>query len=200
MRVGCVLMASGFARRFGGNKLLAQVEGIPLIQRVFDALPPALFARAVVTSRYPEILALAEQAGYLPLENRWAQEGAAAGVRLGLSAMGDMDGVLFSVCDQPWLRRESVEGLIAAFRASPERIYALSFQGERGNPVVFPNALFPALLALKGDVGGGAVLRRRPELVRLVEAGFAAELWDVDTPGDLSGPQCTAQPCSQGPS
>ena len=31
MRVGLILMASGFASRFGANKLLAEVDGTPLI-------------------------------------------------------------------------------------------------------------------------------------------------------------------------
>ena len=59
--VGAVLMASGAGSRFGSNKLLHPVEGRPLIQRAFAALPAALFDRAVVVSRYPEILSLAPE-------------------------------------------------------------------------------------------------------------------------------------------
>ena len=50
MRVGAVLLASGAGRRFGGNKLLAQVDGVPLIRRAMAAVPPVLFARAAVCS------------------------------------------------------------------------------------------------------------------------------------------------------
>ena len=179
-------MASGFSRRFGEeNKLLRQVEGETLVQRTFAAVPPHLFARAAVASRYPDILRLAEERGDLPLFNREAEEGAAAGVRLGAAAMEDMDGLLFAVCDQPWLRRESVKGLLAAFCAGPDRIVALSWQGRRGNPVVFPRDLFGGLAALRGDVGGGVVLRRHPERLLLVEAGGPEELRDVDEPEDL---------------
>lgn len=185
MRVGCVLLASGFARRFGSNKLLTSVEGVPLVARTFSALPPSLFFRAAVTSQYPEVLALAEAKSYLLLENLEAEEGIAAGIRLGLGAMEGCDGVLFAVCDQPWLTRESVERLIAAFRAEPGRIAALSWHGERGSPVLFPADLFPALLALRGDSGGGAILRAHPQRLLLVEAGDGRELRDVDTPEDI---------------
>ena len=137
--VGAVLMASGAGRRFGGNKLLTGVEGTPLIDRAMAALPPGLFARAVLVSRYGEILA-----------------------------------------------RASVEKLIAAFRAEPGRIAALGWQGRRGNPVVFPRRLFGELSALAGDIGGGAVVKRHPELLTLVEAGSARELADVDAPEDLT--------------
>lgn len=43
--VGCVIMASGRAVRFGSNKLLADFGGAPLIVRALDAAEtPALAA------------------------------------------------------------------------------------------------------------------------------------------------------------
>lgn len=182
-----MLLASGFGRRFGQNKLLAPVEGTPLYRRAFAALPSARFARAAVVSACPEILSAAAAAGYLALPNRGAAEGVAASVRLGLSVMGGLDGVLFSVCDQPWLTADSVGRLLGAFAASPRSAVALAWRGRRGSPVIFPAALFPELAALTGDTGGSAVLRAHPERLVTVEAGTARELWDVDTPADLAG-------------
>lgn len=178
-------MASGFGRRFGQNKLLYPVEGASMAERAFAALPPALFHRAAVVSACPEIMAWAEDAGYIPVYNPCAAEGRAASIRLGLAALGEVDGALFAVCDQPWLRRDSVERLLADFAANPDSICALSFRGRRGNPVVFPAALFPELLALTGEEGGGKVLKAHPQLLRLTEAGSELELRDVDTPDDL---------------
>lgn len=185
LRVGAVLLASGAGRRFGSNKLLAQVEGTPLISRVMAAIPPALFTRAAVCSPYPEVLAQAQSRGYLPLPNPGAAEGISASIRLGLSHMAELDGVLFSVCDQPNLTTESILRLLNSFTQLPNTIHALSWQGVRGNPVLFPRALFPALSALTGDTGGGAVIRSNPHLLTLVEAPSPAELRDVDTPSDL---------------
>lgn len=192
MKLGAVLMASGFGRRFGENKLLVPVDGVPMVERAFAALPPSLFDRAVVVSAHPAVLALAEAAGYLTVFNPQAAEGRAASVRLGLERLEDMDGVLFAVCDQPWLRRESVEKLLADTVAHPNAVCALSFEGRRGNPMIFPAALFPELLALQGEQGGGAVLRAHPQLLRLTEASSAAELRDVDTREDLGQPHGTA--------
>lgn len=178
-------MASGFGRRFGSNKLLQEIDGIPMIQRAFAALPPALFHRAAVVSAWPELLSLAEARGYRPVPNPDAAQGQSASIRLGLSQMRDMDGVLFAVCDQPWLRQESVLRLLDRFREHPDRICALSWQGLRGNPAVFPAALFSELLSLSGDRGGGQVIQTHLPLLCLVEAGRAEELRDVDTPADL---------------
>ena len=185
MRLGAVLLASGAGRRFGGNKLLAPVEGTPLIQRALEAVPAALFCRAAVCSPYPEVLALAGERGFLPLYNHRAREGISTSIRLGLSALGDMDGVLFAVCDQPYLAANSVIRILDAFRKSPASICALAWAGVRGNPVLFPAELFPALSALTGDTGGGAVVKAHRDRLLLVEAGSPAELRDVDTPADL---------------
>ena len=185
MKLGAVLMASGSGARFGGNKLLCPVDGAPMILRAFAAVPAGLFARACAVSCYPDILALAEARGYLAVPNPDAAQGQSASIRLGLSRLTDLDGVLFSVCDQPWLRRESVEKLLADFFACPDSVCALAYEGRRGNPMVFPAALFPELLALTGEQGGGRVLQAHPQLLRLTEAASAAELRDVDTPADL---------------
>lgn len=185
MRLGAVLMASGAGQRFGSNKLLHPVDGVPMIKRAMTNLPAELFHRACVVSCYPEILALAGERGYVPVPNPDAAQGQSASVRLGLAALADMDGVLFCVCDQPWLRRDSVERLLADFSAHPGCICALGWRGERGSPAVFPRELFPELLALAGDRGGGAVIRAHQDRLRLVEAHSSDELQDMDTPFDL---------------
>ena len=132
-----------------------------------------------------EILAAGEELGFLPLRNSGAAEGISASVRLGLSAMEDLDGVLFSVSDQPYLTTESIIRMLDVFRELKTSLCALSWRGRRGNPVVFPRDLFGELAALTGDVGGGAVIRRHPERLILVEAATPRELADVDTPADL---------------
>lgn len=185
VQLGAVLMASGSARRFGENKLLHPVEGIPMIERAMGILPPEMFSKAVVVSSYPEILRLAGRKGYTVIENPDPEQGQSVSVRLGTQALMDMDGILYAVCDQPWLRRGSVERLIEEFSAAPDMIWALSWAGRKGNPVLFPKKLFPELLAVNGDRGGGTVIRAHPGLLRLTEAGGPEELLDIDSPTDL---------------
>ena len=187
MKIALVLMASGAGRRFGANKLLQTVDGLPLVRRVMAACPPELFAPALVVSRYPEILSLAEELGYTPIFNSGADEGISATVRLGTAAAqaAGADGALFAVADQPWITRASVERVMAAFSSHPDTIPALGWQGKKGNPCLFPREFFPELSALTGDTGGGAVIKAHRDRLRLVEAGNPAELLDVDTPADL---------------
>lgn len=182
MNLGCVLMAAGSASRYGANKLLERVDGVPLYERAMAALGGGVFRQIAVVSRYEPILSCARGAGLLAIPNPGAGEGVAASIRLGVAALKECDGLAFAVCDQPWLTRGSVARLAAAFQKEPELIWALGWQGRKGNPVFFPRALFPELAALTGDTGGSAVIRRHPHLLRLVEAGHPRELADLDYP------------------
>ena len=184
-RIGAVLLASGLGRRFGSNKLLTAVEGVPLYRRAMTTLAGAGLDRLAVCSPYPEVLEAGEELGFLPLYNPDGAEGISASIRLGVSRMRDMDGVLFSVCDQPFLTTNSIIRLKDTFQESENGICALSWGGKRGNPVLFPNHLLDELAALTGDTGGGTVIKRHPSRLVLVEAVSPKELADVDKPEDL---------------
>ena len=182
MKIGCVVLAAGNARRFGSNKLNAQVEGVSLIRRALDAVPGGL--ATVVVSQYPDILALAGEYGFDALLNDRPELGLSRSVRLGLAHLTDCDGVLFLVSDQPRLKRDSVEALAALWAQNPEKIAAMAHNGVRGNPCLFPARLFPELLALTGNRGGSAVIRHHEDDLILLETD-APELADVDTPAAL---------------
>ena len=108
VKVGCVLLAAGSGRRFGCNKLLAQVEGVPLYRRAMAVYAPVPFARRVVVSRHAPVLQAGAALGFAPVYNARAEEGIAASVRLGTAAMMGLDGALFAVCDQPYLSTKSI--------------------------------------------------------------------------------------------
>ncbi len=180
--VGCVVLASGEGRRFGGDKLLADFRGMPLLAHTLAALPLPLLEKTLVVTRDSRLAALAGQAG-LPARIH-ALPTKSDTLRIGLSAMRDMEGCMFCVGDQPLLTRAGIERLLLAFSANPDRIVQPTANGRVGSPVIFPKALFPELLALSGDTGGGAVVARHREMVITVELE-EKELMDADTPAQL---------------
>lgn len=178
--LGCVLMAAGSARRYGENKLSAVLEGRSLILRAMESVPAEQMERVVVVTAYPEIMRLAAEFHFAAVFNHSPELGASHTIALGLTALRDLDGVMFQVCDQPLLRRESIAALAELWRRSPNKIAALGHDGVRGNPCIFPARLFPELLQLAGDRGGSTVIRLHPELLTLLEVP-ERELTDVDT-------------------
>ena len=181
LRVGCLLMAAGNAERFGENKLLcAAIDGRSLIEHALDAIPRERFARTLVVTQYPEITALAKERGFETLQNEHPERGQSETIRLGTRALSDCGAICFMVSDQPLLRRETLAREVDFFSSHREHIVALGHNGVRGNPCLFPARFFPELLALEGDVGGGAVIRKHPDDLLLFEAP-EEEMRDVDT-------------------
>ena len=193
--VGCVIMASGLARRFGSNKLLADFGGRPLLCRALDATnTPQLAARIVVT-RSAEVEALCKAEGVPCLVH--GLPGRNDTVRLGLetllSELPGLAGCIFLPGDQPLLRKESLEAMVLDFSALDEKeraILRLGFRAEDGterlgSPVLFGSSYFGALCSLPEGKGGGVVIRQHPESVRAVYAARQEELEDADTAEEL---------------
>jgi len=187
LKIGCVVMAAGLSSRFGRNKLLAEWDGRSLINRALDAVPPDSLYRTVVVTRFPEAQALAEARNFETVWNDNPEDGISRSLQLGLGRLSDADAVMFMVCDQPLLTLTSVKRLVDFYREHPVNIVRMAYGEERGNPCVFPSAFFPELDALRGDTGGGAVIRRHEASVLHVEAADASELRDVDQLSDILG-------------
>lgn len=185
--LGCVVMASGLGRRFGGNKLMADFCGAPLIANALALAALPLLACRIVVTRSEEVEALCNAQGVPVL--RHAQPHRSDTVRLGLAALLGKEpalrGCLFLPGDQPLLTQQSVEAL--ALAAAPDAIVRLcAADGTPGSPVLFGADYFSELLHLPDGRGGNAVARAHPGSVCLVSARNDAELRDVDTREDLN--------------
>lgn len=204
MELWLVLLAAGSSRRFFGNKLLYVYEGKPLYRYVADAvceLPPETFAGKVVVTRYEEILEDLQGRGFLTVRNMHSDWGISHSIRLGietvlaarerqhesLSLAGQKQceenrnfAICFAVCDQPHLRRETIRQFACAYLESARGIGCLKHGAETGNPVIFSENYLEELLALQGDTGGKAVLKRHLEDVFFYEVADGRELWDLD--------------------
>lgn len=185
LRVGCVLMAAGGSRRFGGDKLAARLDGRTLLERAMDAVPDGVFDRVAVVSARREAGELAAARGFESVWNDRPADGLSRTVRLGTEALADCDGILFLAADQPLLSAETVRRVVDRWRAAPQSIAAAAHGPRRGNPCLFPRDLFGELRALTGDCGGTAVIRAHADRLTLVETP-EAELRDVDTPEALA--------------
>ncbi len=190
--LSAVVMASGHSTRFQGNKLITPVDGVPMIQRLFQALPRALFQTVAVVAREDPILALAQAFRLTPVPNDDRNNDTAKTIRLGLTHIPpDSAGCMFFVGDQPWLRTETIQLLCQSFFAQPDRIHLPVHQGQRGNPVIFPACLFEELKNLPPHGLGKAVIKRHPQLVieREVEARDLRDvdhIWDLNCKGAVS--------------
>ena len=134
---GCIIMASGTSTRFGTNKLIAELGGVPLIQHVLRATD-GLYARRVVVTRHPDVARLCDMRGVEvvlhdePLRNDT--------VRLGMEKMADCDTVTFVQGDQPLVSANSLAALLRGAEGHPDCIWRASFRGTPGAPVLVRRA------------------------------------------------------------
>ena len=192
LSVAAVVLAAGASRRMEGkNKLLVEVDGVPLIRRVVDAVLASPVSPVVVVLGH-DAEAVHKAIGPRPVRfafNASAADGMSTSLVAGLDALdgGDgVDGALVCLGDMPWVRAEHLAALCAAFDASDGNAICVPFhEGRRGNPVLWPSAYFPELLGLSGDTGGRALLEKHAAAVTAVPISDAGVVTDIDTPEDL---------------
>lgn len=179
---GCIIMASGLGTRFGSNKLMASLDGAPLIAHVIRACD-GLFAKRVAVTRHEDVAKLCRSLG---MEAVMHDEPLRSDtVRLGMQAMDGCDTVTFIQADQPFISANTLAALLRGAETHPEFIWRVGFQGTQGAPVLFPAWAFDELRALPPGKGGGFVAKAHAQRVRCVEAASEWELFDVDTVQDL---------------
>ena len=182
-KVGCVIMASGLGKRFGGNKLMADFDGQPMILKALQASEDMKDQRVVVT-RHADVAALCQDHSVKVILHDLPHRSDT--VRLGLNALGDVDGCLFLPGDQPLLRRETVRKLVETWEADREKILRPFHNDTPGAPVLFPGWAFPELLDLPEGKGGGWVIGKYPDQVKGLSVEDPYELMDADTPETLA--------------
>lgn len=184
--LSAVIMASGCSRRFGENKLLYPVGGMPMVERLFCVMPADLFKKIIVVSKYDEILTMSEKYGYIPIRNDDLTDDIAKTISLGIGAMDHLDdGCMFLTSDQPWLTAATIQRLAGEFHNSPEKIHIPVCQGQSGNPVIFPRRFFEDLRTLPSHHSGKCLVKQYPDAVSYLVVADPLELKDVDTKKDL---------------
>lgn len=180
-----IILAAGFSQRFGGQKLMEKINGMPMIRRVADAVRALGFKRVVLVYRQRRVKRAAKDRGITYARNAAAAEGIGSSVRCGVKAAGADDAYIFFMGDQPFVCGETVQRLRGAFEKGLGSIVVPRYAGRAGNPVVFGAEWRPALQNLKGDAGGRTLIRENADKVCYIDVPDAAAGMDVDTREDL---------------
>jgi molybdenum cofactor cytidylyltransferase len=188
--IGALLLAAGQSRRMGGpNKLLAEIDGLPMVARVAQRLL-ASRARPIVAVLGNQAEAVDAALGKLPVErvrNPDFAAGLSTSLKRGIAALpDDLEGVIVCLGDMPLISGRHLDRLIAAFNPLEGRaIIVPTRRGKRGNPVLWSKRFFAGMAGLAGDVGAKHLIGEHAELVAEVEMDDDAVLVDIDTPEAL---------------
>lgn len=184
-----IMLAAGNSRRFGANKLLYEIDGIPMYEKTLSCLlkvqEEALkrtgnFCPVTVVTQYREIGEAAEKLGAKVCYNQNPGEGISSSLKIGLKANKEADSCLFTVADQPWLTWESILGLMKVFQESDKGMACMQSGDKKGNPCIFSEKYYDELFSLTGDVGGKKLLKSHPFDISVYQVKDKRELEDID--------------------
>jgi molybdenum cofactor cytidylyltransferase len=187
--IAAVVLAAGRASRMGSNKLVADLDGEPIVRRTVRAVLASAARPVVVVTGHEAAAVHGALAG---LDVRFVHNpdyaaGMSTSLRAGVAAAGAVDAAMICLGDMPRLEARHFDGLIAAYRAGdPDEILVPVYDRKRGNPVLWPRRYFAEIAALTGDVGARALLEQHADHVRPIASDDAAILVDVDTPDALA--------------
>jgi molybdenum cofactor cytidylyltransferase len=189
-RIAALVLAAGQSRRMGArNKLLATIDGVPMVARVVDAALCSVDAGVYVVTGHQHAQvtrALAERDVTVVHNPRYA-EGLSTSLAEGLAALGDdVDAALVCLGDMPRVTRAHIEKLIAAFDPQEGRAICVPlWQGQRGHPILWARQFFAEMRAIKGDVGARHLLGEYADVTCEVPVSDDGVLIDVDSPDAL---------------
>ncbi len=190
-RIAAVLLAAGRSRRMGGpNKLLEEVGGRPLVRIAAEAALESRVGPVIVVTGHQRERVEAALAGLDVgfVHNFDYADGLSTSLATGIAAVpAECDGAVVCLSDMPGVTAVAIDSLIDKFDPQAGRaIVVPTASGKRGNPVVWARRFFPALIAIRGDVGARHLIGENLELVAEVEVAGDAVLSDVDTPEALA--------------
>lgn len=187
--IAAVLLAAGMSRRMGQAKMLLPWRRQPLVRHLANVALEASVDRLVIVTGFAHS-AVGSTVADLPLQlvhNPRYADGQSTSLIAGLQSLDDgITAALVLLVDQPLITPQILNLLIAEYCRTPDLIVAPSYQGRRGNPVLFPRAVWPHLLALTGDEGGRSLFAALADLVRLVPVNTSAVVDDADTPDEYA--------------
>ena len=195
MRTGGVVLAAGKSSRMGANKLLLEVAGRTVLDRLLDAL--TLVDEVVVVTGYnpKSIRKIAEAHGVHVAHNADHEKGMTTSFQTGIRALVGVDAAFLVLGDQLGLRPELIRRMVAAMEDVPGALIVSPTHGEkRGHPILFRKSLFGEILAEEGTLK--EVVDAHTNAHVQVEGGEWSTL-DFDTPADFERAKRLYEQCME---
>jgi molybdenum cofactor cytidylyltransferase len=175
-----LVLAAGGGSRFGAQpKLLAELDGRPLLEHALRAQSAVAELDQIVVvlgANADDVLAQVDLGRAEPVICSDWRAGQAASLRCGLGALREAGRVIVTLGDEPLITPE----VVALFLSAPAGARAV-YNGRPGHPVALGPEHIAALSSLTGDRGARDLLRSGPT----IECGERCSGSDVDTREDL---------------
>ena len=184
--IHAVLLAAGRSERMGrNNKLLLNVDGIPLVRKTAINILNSNVTSMTVVTGFDENKIVNALSGLNVnfVKNINFEEGLSSSLKAGLANITPTpSAVIICLADMPKIQPEHINQLIENF--DPLKGWEICIptnNGKRGNPVLIGSRFFPHILETSGDFGAKQVMKHHPDKVVEVEIGTSDIHFDIDT-------------------
>lgn len=183
-----LLLAAGAGSRFGGGKLLHELDGVAIgVRSARNMMAACLRVTAVVRPGNEVLVQLLQRESVTVTVCDNAADGMGVSLAHAIAATREAAGWVVALADMPRIRPQTIQRVVMAIQ-NGARIAAPRFKGERGHPVGFAASLLDELLALKGDEGARAVVKRHHAEIEWIDVEDAGVVFDIDRREDLAAP------------
>jgi molybdenum cofactor cytidylyltransferase len=182
--VAAVVLAAGTSRRMGTPKQLLRLAGETILARTLRNVRASEVSEVVLVLGHAADSVEKEisSEGMKVVRNQDYQQGMGTSLRTGLAAVdAGMSAALIVLGDQPFVRAETFNQLIACHQESNPQITIPIYKGFRGNPVLLDRSVFAELQGLTGDIGCRAIFGNHTENIRKLAVDDIGILLDIDS-------------------
>lgn len=182
-KISAVIMCSGEGKRFGKNKLLEKIDGIPMVEILFKKMKSFPFDKVYAVYKDNEILDIINKYDIIPLKNDKYFLGQSESIKKGVENIKN-GAIMFFTGDMPFLKEDTVMEIIAGFYENGD-ITVPRINNHNSSPVIFPERYRDELLNLNGDAGGRSIVKKS-KCVKYIDFSDEKEFMDIDTKEDLN--------------
>lgn len=180
-----LILAAGRSRRFGRDKRLEPIDGVPMMLRTALRYR-SVDANIVVVLRKDDSqhAAMLQHEGIATLFYEHAHLGMGSTLAFAVAQHEDAAGWLISPADLPFIEASTISSVLEAARS--HLLAAARFEGQRGHPVWFDRRYLDELKSLTGDEGARSVLKANAQDLHFVDVADAGCVTDIDRLSDLA--------------
>lgn len=182
--IGGIILAAGGSSRMGGfPKQLLPYRERTMLTNVVEKMLEARIDKIIVVIGYCAER-IKETLTGLPVKivvNKEYDNGQSTSLKMGLGELNTATrAAIFMLGDQPLVKAETINLLVNRYKVAGG-IVAPSFNGFRGNPVIFDRKYFDEILALSGDVGARKVIAQHLDCLETIDVADCGVIFDIDT-------------------